>query len=635
MRYLRNLLLMAALIAGFSDRAVGAEDIGSQWVRMMKKGHPRLILPDEQVAELRKTLQRDPVVGGWYDHVRASAEGLLKAGPIGYDRGDRGNMLGSCRQAVDRIYCLGLVYRIEGDKRFARRAVDELMRAAGLDSWDPGHFLDTAELTHAVAIGYDWFFREMTPAQRKTLREAIVHRGLEESLVFYETSMPVVMRLMYFNWAVCNHNWSQVCNGGMIVGALAIADEEPQLAAKILTYAMSSIRRPMAEFEPDGGWAEGPGYWRYATSYTVYGLSALETAVGPSAIQSFLAKPGFEKTGYFGIHMVGPLNLTFNFADAHEEMGEAPQLFWLATKFKKPVYACRAQQLPAACPEDILWYRGKFKTPQQAGLPLDAFFPNVDVMFFRSNWADRNAVYVGFKGGYNGANHSHLDLGTFVLDADGHRWAMDLGSDRYSLPGYFDKGKKQYYRLTSAGHNVPIINGKPQSETARANTLAFSSRPGQAFGVVDLSKAYGEAPGRVLRGVSLIRRRQVLVQDELNLSKESEVTWQMHTRAEVDIKGRSATLRQGDASLQARILEPDGAAFEIQSASPAPPENPNTGVRKLVVRLRTSPRPMRIVVLLSPGKGATVPELRPLSRWIEEGKTTSGSGRSPEKEDRP
>lgn len=70
------------------------------------------------------------------------------------------------------------------------------------------------------------------------------------------------------------------------------------------------------------------------------------------------------------------------------------------------------------------------------------------------------ALFVGFKAGANDVNHSSLDLGSFVLDADGLRWATDLGPDDYNLPGYFDTKKGtasprwKYYRLNNRSNNT-------------------------------------------------------------------------------------------------------------------------------------------------------------------------------------
>ncbi|MFX4478063.1 heparinase II/III family protein, partial [Acinetobacter baumannii] len=82
-----------------------------------------------------------------------------------------------------------------------------------------------------------------------------------------------------------------------------------------------------------------------------------------------------------------------------------------------------------------------------------------------TSWTDPNATYFAMKGGDNTAHHGHLDLGTFVLDSDGVRWAIQPGMENYDLPGYFDmKGgasapRWQYYRTRTAGQNTPLVNG--------------------------------------------------------------------------------------------------------------------------------------------------------------------------------
>jgi hypothetical protein len=37
-------------------------------------------------------------------------------------------------------------------------------------------------------------------------------------------------------------------------------------------------------------------------------------------------------------------------------------------------------------------------------------------------------------------------LGSFVLDADGQRWAFDLGGDSYGLPEYVGEKQRKYFR---------------------------------------------------------------------------------------------------------------------------------------------------------------------------------------------
>jgi len=139
-------------------------------------------------------------------------------------------------------------------------------------------------------------------------------------------------------WAKARMNWNQVCNGGIGLGALALADEESALCGEILHDAVASIPLAMREFGPDGAWGEGPGYWSYATEYNVLFLAALDTALGSDFGLSKI--PGFSEAGGFPVQFTGPTGLPFNYADAGEHKFEgAPQLFWLATKFDRPAYA--------------------------------------------------------------------------------------------------------------------------------------------------------------------------------------------------------------------------------------------------------------------------------------------------------
>src|SRR5205823_3703899 len=188
-------------------------------------------------------------------------------------------------------------------------------------------------------------------------------------------------------------------------------------------------------------------------------------------------------------------------------------------------------------------------------------FRGVNVACFRSAWDDPGAFYLAFKGGDNKANHAHLDLGTFVLDALGYRWACDLGSDDYNLPGYFGRQRWTYYRLRTEGHNTLTINDQDQPLTAAAPIIAYQSTPQRAFAVADLSAGYARVATRVWRGVELLNRNTVVIEDEVRAEQGAAVTWNFHTpaRVQIDDAGTTATLSQGDATLVAKLLSPANA----------------------------------------------------------------------------
>ena len=575
----------------------------------LRPNHPRLMMTADQFEKLKQVVKSDDLAAKWEKKLLADAEKMLPAPPVEHVLiGPR--LLDKSRTALSRVSTLAALYRLTGDKRFAERAKKELFAVAAFKDWNPSHFLDVAEMTTAVALGYDWLYDDLTPQERTTLRHAIIELGLKPGLVVYQKNNW---------WAAATHNWNQVCNGGMTVGALAIADEEPPLAARIIEYGRKSIPKAMASFAPDGGWAEGPGYWGYATEYNVFYLAALETALGTDFGLKKL--PGFSQCGDYRVESVGPTNLTFNYADAGAAAGRDPQTFWLAREFNRPDYDAFERKMTGNQPGifSLLWFNPQFSATSNAmdTAPLAKLFKGINVAYLRSDWKDKNAFFVGFKGGDNKANHSHLDLGTFVMDALGQRWALDLGGDEYNMPGYFGKQRFTYYRLKTEGHNTLTFgDAENQDTSAKSPIVAFSPAKDDMFAIADLSQAYHGQANKVMRGIALKGRNEVIVEDEIESTHPLPVTWSMHTNATVKLDGKIATLSQGNAQLRATLLSPAGATFSLEEINLQPPQNPAKNTWKLVAHVETKDLSTRIVVVFTPADAGTdMNHVPPLKDW--------------------
>ena len=251
----------------------------------------------------------------------------------------------------------------------------------------------------------------------------------------------------------------------------------------------------------------------------------------------------------------------------------------------------------------------------------------------RTSW-EMDATFVAFKAGDNKTNHSHLDLGTFVLDALGQRFAVDLGSDDYNLPDYFGKQRWTYYRLRTEGHNTLVINpgeGPDQDPKAAAKIIKFDAKPERSFGVMDLSAGYAGAT-RVRRGIALEHTAdgdRVIVQDEVAPKTPGDIWWFMHTPADIQVNesGRFAMLTLGKARLNLHLVYPENLKikFEVMDAAPLPlsPHPPkqaaNDKVKKLAIHLTTT-KPTMILVEMAPIKeGQTAlahkPVPVPLEKW--------------------
>ena len=466
-------------------------------------------------------------------------------------------------------------------------------------------------MTHAIAMVYDWLYDRWTDKQRQMMREAIVEKGLKPGLQVYRGEVSGN------RWHRNQNNWNQVCNGGLSIGALAIGDEEPEIAADILGEAIQSIPLPMRHYAPDGGGTEGVTYWDYGSRYNILYLSAMETALGTDFGLSQI--PGFKESGQYQMYICGAGRMAFNFADSGLRRMGTPMHFWMGKKFGMPEYSWfRYSELANAAQNarvlDFLWFDDSGKNFSPDNLALDKHFRGAEVASMRSSWSD-DALVLGIQAGDNAnlGSHRHIDLGSFILDALGQRWIMDPGTERETYQTHRNKRqKKEFYRIRAEGHNVLVLNpgeGPEQKLDAVAPISVFESTPENASAVVDLSSAYSDHAQKVVRTFEMRDRKQVVLTDELEAKDHVDLWWFLHTEAEieVDVSLREAILKQNGKTLLVKIEDgPSLAEFEVRDAAPLPTSpNPeqasNEGIHKLVVHIEDVLR-FKLVVSFTPGE---------------------------------
>ncbi|MDP9169926.1 MAG: heparinase II/III-family protein, partial [Acidobacteriota bacterium] len=520
-------------------------------LRLLRAGHPRLLLLDSDLDRLRQTTKDNPLAKRLFGDLEKEADHLLSIPPVEYKlTGQR--LQTQTRRAVDRVTTLALMYRLTGRDPWLRRAIMELNAAASFRDWNPAHFVETAEMTHAFAIGYDWLYNALSAEERLWIRENLVTKGLDPALPFYQQKTW---------WTREHYNWNIVCNGGMTLGALAVAEDESAKSGEILRGALESIPHGLTTFGTDGGWPEGPSYAEFVGRYASLFFCALDTALGNDyGLSGF---HGLDRAGRFRIYTTGPTNKSFNFADALEDPGTAPEMFWMAKHFAVPAYAwCEQRQLERSThpdPLDLAWFDRDAKPPLPPAFALDSVFHGVGVASFRTSWDDPNALFLAVKGGDNKSPHAHLDLGSFVLDAGGVRWAADLGPDDANTPAPLRGG---VYRVRTEAHNTLLIEGENQDPKAEARITRQELAPDFSWVQIDLSKASPRVK-QWTRRIGIAQRQAVLIEDSLRTDPPVDVIWSMTTDADISVNGPTATLHRNGWNLAAEIRTPRHAVFDI------------------------------------------------------------------------
>jgi hypothetical protein len=634
--------LLVLVLLPLSMSCAGGADI----VEKRPDAHPRVIWTKARIAEIKELAKTDKDLQGLIRDLKTLGDAICEVQPVVYKlKGvKRFRLLSVSRAALGRSITLGTLHLLDGDPKYKKRLLAELKSVCSFKDWYPVHFLDTAEMSAAVGIGYDWLYNDISESDRKFIREALIEKGL---------GVPGALD----NWWVAHkNNWNQVCHGSLVVGALALGKEAPELTAKILQSAKDNYKSGVKAYAPQGVYPEGPGYWSYGTAYSVFMASALQTARGDS--WGLLDTPGFKESFHYRIQAQTPAGKVVNYSDGGEGSGSTPLFWFMAREMNKGEYAAFALASLKGDRDDInrsekdsrelfelepdakfirdkyvnrffalslAWYTSK---RGKADLPRDFFAvgdSDVHLAFMRSAWNDENALFASLKAGEHTVGHGHLDAGTFVIDWGGLRWASEFPSEKqiYDSQGTWKMNQKSFrwafFRTNNFGHNTLTINNQLQRVKGKSPIIKTSTG-NTPFAIADLDKAVATEATGFKRGVSMPGRKYVLVQDELEgVAKGKLIRWNMITEASVVLSKdkKSAILKQEGKTMTVKILSPSKARFSTRDAKgKREDENENEGYSRLIIDLTSDGKPVTIATQFIPGN--TKPgkvKLQALKNW--------------------
>ena len=534
-------LLLLSFLAGVTAFAQIPEPVA----------HPRLLMrAGEETA-----IPTESIFAKADSVIQAFSDEALSLPPIERKMIGR-RLLHTSRAALKRIFWLGYTYRVHGGEEYARRAIDEMLAVSAFSDWNPSHFLDVGEMTMAVAIGYDWLYDRMTPAERKTVAQAIIDKGLKPALNpgdawFYNTEI----------------NWNSVCNAGMVYGALAVWEEDPEFCMSMLEKSLESNKLAYHAYE-GGGYPEGYNYWGYGTSFQIM----LEAAVESAFPERWPVAAGHDKTSVmpgltgrlpddflasseFIRFTSTPAGNCYSFSDSYRKANGQYMQAWMLSRAGDPSLLYPELRIMEdtgfrrLCEERLfpMFLISLSRAPESEIRPPEKHYylcgGTTPIFVYRSGWTSRNDTYLGIKGGLTMSSHSHCDQGSFYFESDGVTWATDLGMQDYNsleTAGVDlwdmtqDSERWSVFRIGPFSHNILTVNGhapKVNHPVAFSHTWTAKERRDQIGAEMDLTELYTEDLDSCKRAVYLLYGDLNIV--DLIQAGESACTvrWAMCTEA--------------------------------------------------------------------------------------------------------
>lgn len=595
--------------------------------------HPRLLVTRDKIEEIKQNAAK-------YDYIQKSIDSIIANADAYCNNPSVPKFITSdgLRLPTDTAKTcanVGFAYLLTGDKKYPEKAWPAIEAICSWETWNPIHELDAGETAFAIACAYDWMYDAFSPEQRSIIEYGLYKNGINQALTEYAGRNGAPMR-----WINQTDNFNGVITGGYSGAAIALMDVYPDECSELLSCTIRGIQPSIEALAPNGSFGEGFVYWGYYMSYVARLFKGVEVALGTDYGTGLTE--GLDKTDEYIMDIQSP-NGIYNFSDAAGSISASSSaqyppdgIYWLSQKFgkngvQKMVYEAQKnsplEYFPLICAEPE-WMFGESTISKSLDSEINA--GGFIVYSSRESRSEQTAAAYMYIAGKFAPSHGHHDNGSFIYDANGVRWGVDLGADSYSLPEYFTANQFKIYRLSAQGHNCLVINpksgGNDQPTDKESKIIRREENSNATINEIDMSEIYAENASSAKRGFFFTDyRRSLVVRDEVKLKKDSTLHWMLQTVAQsCDIDGNSATLTYNGKKLKVDILCNKDVQLYFEDAQPlagtpvVENQNKNEGIKRFRIEVKSSDE-VELTVKLTPENTAKtdVSEYhKDMSEWV-------------------
>ena len=601
--------------------------------------HPRLYTTRAELDRLREPSEL-PLLQKAAEEVARLADQYAGSMDLSYDPATHNALLSRAREMQRRVVTLLVRWKQTGEAKYRSAAIAHLREIGSWEywSWDAWLYSDRdfsrwydlsyGENSATLALAWDWLHDTLNDEERRFLMEQARTRGLEPFVKVVETR-PTNNGYLQGTWFGSPYsNWNTVCAGGAGMLALAMYEEFPTLAERVLALAEESITPYFGGLrETEGGWVEGIGYWNYGHRYGFSYLFSHTNATGRP--HPFLALPGVRETLSFPLDFV-PNGQFCSFPDVNT---------WspLAWHYKALAEFDRLELIPlldthtaragfnGAWPEaaEFLTLHPRItasaaSTEQSSASPTGGvrkFYPKMDWGVLADRLPDPK-LYMSIRGGSTDDPHAMVDVLSFAVVVGDekliHNYNNEGGEDY--LHTTFSERRNDIFEMGQRAKNVPFVNGVGTPVHAQVQTRLVEFGGHQGFRL-DATAAYGFVwPDKPLvnfaaRLFLMLENRAFLIVDRFELPQTGRTEERMHTFADVEEVDKTGFIVRGEKE-SLRVVYACSAPATTATAI-ACPTRPVLGAN--VLRWCTLTRTQSIITmatLLVPGDAPATLHLR-------------------------
>ncbi len=392
---------------------------------------------------------------------------------------------------------------VTGEERYLERARDVLDFCCTADYlWAPPENLVAdlriGEMLYNVAFGFDALHPYLTREEKQQCLHTLIERGLPTYLSGIE---------MGDWWVKCDFNWNSALHGNAGLAALVVRNADPSLSDRVLEQVLEGLPYMIEAFYPDGGWIEGLMYCHTAVGHLTDFAVAWYRLTGDDL--GLLSNEAFHDTLTWRMYMRGGDDRAYNFSDMRASRGGGlSQVYWWARMLERPDWTAhndarlRSHRRSLFLDVESFWYRDAFPPKEEPQLEAFRHFSGIDWATWRGE-----RTWLAFRGGFDGGNHDHDDLGNFILGIDDERFLCD--------PGYGPKAASR--------HNCITVRNKEQTDFATAPVTRSESRKNGFYLECDITGAWPHVLEHYYRHLLLLEDRHLLLLDDVLGTEETRV----------------------------------------------------------------------------------------------------------------